>query len=506
MLIYQAIQKIAKQQGSATAICNNKVEISYFELIHQVDKTINYLLSKGVKRGERIALLAVNSPEVIYYYLAASRLGNTIIFLYDLYDATEVEFQKVINHANPNWIFLDKSHISKKRSLFFQKPNILSLENVENDFLKIKIPQFNEANSNFIQCYTSGTTGDPKGVCLSETSMFHQAQSISQKMGLTFTSRVLLTGYLFNTTGLPIVTAILRQGGALYFPSYQDVKDIFSEVESKRITHFMLQPFGIDRALLDEQLPRRDLKCLKLIAYGAAPMPQTLLRKARRILKCAWLQGYGLTETCGPVTWLDDYDHSYKPGSVGKIEKGLELKIVDEKNRENKPYEIGEIMIKGVTVMSGYWHHERRRPDMNSLSCGWLRTGDLGYLDEEGYLYLSGRKKDCIVTADGFTLYPKEVEDVIYSFDRIEDVAVFGWFNSEDDNEYAVAVIQSRDELNISEFRKYLLGKLSSLKLPQYIVTTTSPLPRNRNGKLIKRILQGYVTTLSHEKQLTEFQ
>ena len=254
-------------------------------------------------------------------------------------------------------------------------------------------------------------------------------------------SNVLLTGYLFNTTGLPLSLATLLKGGTLSFPSFQDTKNIFAEVEDKRITHFMLQPYGIAQAFSDPNLEQRDLQCLKLIAYGAAPMPQPLLQKVRKAVCCEWLQGYGLTESCGPITWLNENDHLTKPDSVGRAGKDSLISIIGEERERLQPYEVGEIAIHASVAMLGYWDSTLERP--LPVSNDVFLTGDLGYVDEEGFLYLRGRKKEVIVTGDGFTLCPKEIEDVIQTFENVEEVAVIGWKDKADEFEYPVAFVKS---------------------------------------------------------------
>ncbi|GEM_PF-946974 len=503
MLLYYAIKKVARKRGHHTAILASDQSITYSELAIQVEKTICYLIGQGIKPGDRIAVAAPNSIDLIYLYLAASRLNVIIIFLYDIVDVKPRELQSLLDHACPDWLLIGETARNGKKIEFDESRILYFSEMRTQEIKKINIPKTkSKASRHFIQPYTSGTTGKPKGVCLSEKSLYVQARTIAEKMQLDEASRVLLTGFLFNTTGLPLSAAVLLRGAMLVFRSCQDVKDIFSEVEEKRITHFMLQPYGIARALTDGKLSQRDLKSLRLIAYGAAPMPPAILRKIRTIVNCSWLQGYGLTESCGPITWLDENDHRSKPDSVGRVAAKTKIILVNEAGEELPPFGIGEIAIQGPTMMSGYWDMNSKQPTDDSFHQGWFRTGDLGFLDEEGYLYLKGRKKDCIVTSNGFTIYPKEVEDVIQQWEGIEEVAVVGLLHPSDNHEYPVAFIKMAQDIHHPAFKHFLVSNLSSLKLPHYIAKTSTPLPRNRNGKVDKLLLQEQALTLFKTNQL----
>lgn len=505
MLIYNAIQNSINNRSHHFAIFYRDKKISYSELGLCVNKMIDALLMCGVKQRDRIAVLAENSPEIIYFYIAASYLGITIVFLYDLFDATSFEFQQLIDSNQPDWILMDETHRETIKQISFKKERIISF----NEFTEAQIPSINissykrNCDSLFIQAYTSGTTGAAKGVCLSEQALFKQAKNIAFTMQIETASKVLLTGFLFNTTGLPLSLAVLLQGGTLVFKTFQDVKNIFAEVEQKNITHFMLQPYGIARALSDEQLQKRHLKCLKLIAYGAAPMPRDLLQKARELIKCEWLQGYGLTETCGPITWLTEGDHLYKMGSVGKSNQETQICIIAEDHSILEPFEHGEVVIKGPSVMLGYWNPVYKKAD--ALLSDWFYTGDIGYMDSDGYLYLMGRKKEAIVTANGFTLYPKEIENVIQQYKDIEEVVVIGWKDEKDESEYPVAFIKSRSNLDVCELKKFLSLQLSSLKLPRYIIPEKDSFPRNRNGKIQKYILQEKLNIFLKKLNLSTF-
>lgn len=477
MILYKNfIEKVACFKDKLV-IEHGKAKVTYGEFEYHVKKTIAYLQEMGITQDDRVLVISENRLEILYLCFAASYLGCTLVFLYDLLDSTEFELQSIIEDASAQWLILSQTYVKKMQSYASIALPYLLLDDICQRSLNHMIEKkpVLKLHSVYIQTYTSGTTGKPKGACLTEKSFHYQLINIIHAMKIDSHSRVLLTGSLANTTGLLMGLTTLFSGGCLVF---QESSEIFHEVEKHKITHFLTQPAELEKALRDKWLFKRDLSSLKMIAYGAAPMPRKLIDEARYQLSCEWVQGYGLTETCGPITWLNENDYFYNANSVGRPSEYIDMKIVED-----------EIVVSGKLLMLGYWNPVNRKPDFISE----FHTGDLGEL-KSGFLYLKGRKKDCIVRANGYTLYPKEIEQVFEQYPNVYENVVVGIEN--DSGEIPVAVIRTNEKIDLSKIKRFIQLRLSSLKWPEFIFVTQTPFPINKSGKINKdelrrQILEG---------------
>lgn len=478
MILYKNL--VEKMIGSQEqlAIEKGKIKITYGEFEYNVKKTIAYLQEMGIVQGNRVLVLSENRIEILYLCFAASFLGCTLVFLYDLLDSTEYELQSIIEDSCVQWLIFSKIYVKKIKSYNSITQSYLLLDDIHqrNAINMIDKKLILTLHSVYIQTYTSGTTGKPKGACLSEKSFHYQLVNIIHAMKLDAHSRVLLTGTLANTTGLLMSLATFFSGGCLIF---QGVTEIFYEVEKNKITHFLTQAAELEKGMRDKWLFKRDLSSLKMVAYGAAPMPRKLIEEARHQLPCEWVQGYGLTETCGPITWLNESDYFYNANSVGKPSEYIDIKIIED-----------EIIVSGKLLMLGYWNAVTKKPDFISE----FHTGDLGEL-KSGFLYLKGRKKDCVVRANGYTLYPKEIENIFDQYPDVYENVVVGI--ESDFGEIPVAVVRSNKKIDLVKIKRFIQLRLSSLKWPEFIFITQESFPINKSGKMNKdelrrQILEGH--------------
>ncbi len=493
--LYLAFYTQAQQQPDKPALALKHRNISYGQCIIHIDSAIAVLRTIPVKPGARIAVVSDNAPELFYLCMVASCLQLQLIFLYDLNHATPTEVQQLLVLSQPDYyLFPTANHMQRyahlipcERVFFFTifHAHPHSQRRVDTHPTLPSMP--------LLQAYTSGTTGTPKGVALSEHALLTQVTQIAQMMQLDHLARVLLPGYLFNTVGLPLCCATLLRGGTAIFNTQNTAQRLFFTVAKQRITHVMLQPIHLAHALEDADLLQYHLNDLRLIAYGAATMHSALIQRARTLLPCQWLQGYGLTETCGPITWLNEAEHRSKPGSVGRAAEHTQLTIVDDTGNPLPALHTGNIALRGDTLMLGYVDHYTQQPLLRTTSQGSWLSGDCGYLDVDGYLYLQGRKKDCIVTANGFTLYPREVECVLENNVDVLDIAIIGVTLDPLQGEIALAVIQITQTHALPRLKAQLCRRISALKWPHYVVLLHDPLPRTQAGKINKNALRTQV-------------
>jgi acyl-CoA synthetase (AMP-forming)/AMP-acid ligase II len=280
------------------------------------------------------------------------------------------------------------------------------------------------------------------------------------------------------------------------------VKEWFSAVERERATRAMLVPTMLKWVIDDPDFRRYDLKSLQVITYGAAPMPFEVIKKA--IQEMPWVRfinAFGQTETSSTITTLGPEDHVLEgdeeeiekklkrlASSIGKPLPDVEVKIVDEEGNPVPPLQVGEILAKGARIMTGYWKDEEKTAKTITKD-GWLRTGDKGWMDEEGYVYLAGRGDDMIIRG-GENISPEEVENVLHSNPKIEEVAVIGIPDLEWGQEVrALVVLKKGKQASDEEIMEFCRSRLSSFKRPRSVVFVDS-LPRNALGKILKKELR----------------
>jgi acyl-CoA synthetase (AMP-forming)/AMP-acid ligase II len=294
----------------------------------------------------------------------------------------------------------------------------------------------------------------------------------------------------FHVAGVNIGVLALAQGARGIVLGDTDPQIILSLIQSKRIGYAFLVPAVILFLTQQPNVRAIDFSSLKVISYGASPIAEDLLRTAREIMGCGFMQLYGLTETTGAGTCLapDDHDASLgKLRSCGKPAPGMAIRVVDGEGRALAPHEVGEIQIRGATVMKGYWN----KPDATrkSIAENWFATGDAGFFDEDGYLYIHDRVKDMIVSG-GENIYPAEVENAVFGHPGVADVAVIG-VPDEKWGEAVKAIVVRKQGASPSpaEIIAYARDRIAGYKLPKS-VDFVEALPRNPSGKILRRELR----------------
>jgi len=343
-----------------------------------------------------------------------------------------------------------------------------------------------EAEPEDLAClvYTSGTVGKPKGVMLSHKNFIKDCELTEALCHTNQNDRIVGVLPLFHIFGLAniLICGFYHGASIILIPQYSP-STLLQALSDYSATLLMATPtiyLHIKKAQERKKIPLP--KTLRLCISGAAPLKKDIIEEFEQLFNTRLCEGYGLTETTSAVS-LNPPDDLRKPGSIGKPAPGIEMKIVDENGVELGPHIPGEIIIKGDIVMMGYYNN--RKETEETIRDGWLYTGDIGYFDEDGYFFITDRKKEIIIKG-GFNISPKEIEDVLLLHPAISECAVIGI--KDEERELIKAFIVLRDKVSSKEIRDFCKGRLASFKIPD-IFEFRDILPKSLTGKVLKKEL-----------------
>ena len=449
---YELIQSQAKKRGSKVALLDGDDKINYTEILQRADKLAAFLADKGVGRGDKVALFLRNSPEFIYSIFAVSKIGAILVPINTFLKGEELSY--ILEDSGAK--FLIASIIHQKVVSQSSAHELCPVTLWEGD-----IQSTDEHNIAFVEAtsttldtslvasglddtaviiYTSGTTGKPKGAMLSYKNILSNADSGMRTIDVKPKDRGIIFLPMFHSFTFSIGLMLPMYVGAsvVIIRSITPFSNIFKQTLTKRVTLFFGIP-DVYNALSKARLPWYFMWFNKIRAFisgAAALQPKTLDAMAAKFKRATLLEGYGLSEA-SPAVCMNTFKKQ-KARSVGTALHGYEMKIVDEAMVELPRGTVGDIITRGDNIMQGYLH----RPEATEecIIGGWLLTGDMGYMDEDGFLFIVDRKKDLIISK-GINIYPRELEEVIDGFDGISASAVIGVI---DDNsgEIPVAYIE----------------------------------------------------------------
>jgi acyl-CoA synthetase (AMP-forming)/AMP-acid ligase II len=500
----------------ATAICPDKAAIvfedkryTFSELNERVNRLANGLQKLGVKEGSIVSFLQVNCNQCVETYFAVAKTGA--IYLPLNFRAKEKELDYMLNTAEAGTLIVGERYIPLIKAIqpgLKYLKNVISIEKKHDDMLYYEdIISSSPADEVFteiddkdttILMYTAGTTGFPKGVMLSHTSFStYVLENVTPADPESDESNI-LTVPLYHVAGIQAMMAAIYGGRTLVMERQFEPEEWMTLVEREKANRAMMVPTMLKQLLDHPDFKKHDLSSLRVITYGAAPMPLPVIRKAlEEFPGVSFINAFGQTETASTITALGPEDHVLtgteeekekklkRLASIGKPFSDVEMKVVDEEGKTLGPNEVGEILARGPRVMSGYWKDEEKTAKTIDKD-GWVHTGDVGYVDEDGYYFLAGRSSDMIIRA-GENISPEELENVIRDHPKVEDVAVIGVPDETWGEEPRAVVIPKKGEkVTEEEIMEYCRQNLASFKRPRSVVFVDD-LPRNPMGKLIKR-------------------
>jgi long-chain acyl-CoA synthetase len=509
----ELIRARARERPGAAAVTGGGRSVTYAELDERSSRLAAALRASGVREGDRVTHLAKNSPGQIETLFGAAKAGAVSVMLN--WRLAPRELAEILADTRASVLIADEEHATVARGLRDAVPGIRRLAIPGTAHPRpgsarggagppADDPGFTGGKDTVVtQLYTSGTTGRPKGVQLTNANFGMTAPYISPRWQVDGSASCLVAMPLFHIGGLGMALIGLWNGARCVM-----VRDIVPDklldvIEREKITNTFLVPAVLRFCCAVPGAAARDFSALRSIAYGASPITVPVLRRALKTLRCPLFQVYGLTEVCGAIVQLDPDDHD--PGgprehlmrSAGKPYPWVELKIADPATGEECPPGVaGEILTRSAQNTPGYWGQPEETGKLYTGD-GWLRTGDAGYLDSEGYLFVTDRIKDMIVTG-GENVYPIEVEQVLAAHPDVADVAVIGT-PDEQWGEAVTAVVVRRDGAgaNAAELREFARGQLAGYKLPKRI-EFASTLPRSASGKVLKRELRATYSATVH--------
>ena len=493
----------AKTRPNRVAIHFEGQSITFAELDRRANQVANGLIAAGVRPQARIAILSKNVPAFFELWLGAAKADIVLVPVNFRLAPPEVAF--VIADAGADMLFVGSDFyplVEKVAHEMKSVRRIIALEAPHNSWVNysdwlaaqpIDDPAMPIAPEHCaIQMYTSGTTGHPKGAQLSHANLMPLAQGGLRHLGEWHENDVnLVCMPLFHIGGSGWALIGFYRGIDTVLMRDADPGAILRLIPEYRITKAFMVPALLLFLLQHPQCRTTDFSSLEVIVYGASPAPVDLVRNALKVFGCGLAQVYGLTETTGAITYLPPEDHDEKVPdrlkSCGKAMHGVEIRAVDANGNEVATGEVGEIVTRSPQNMLGYWNQPEatRRAIRND----WFHTGDAGYFDKDGYIYIYDRVKDMIISG-GENIYPAEVESVLFSHPAVADVAVIGVPDDKwGEAVKAIIVKRSGAEVTPEELITFARQRIAGYKAPRSI-DFVETLPRTPTGKILKRELR----------------
>lgn len=478
MQIGTLIHRAARQYGDAPCLTEGGRTISFREFDQLTNRLGNALLAMGLHSGDRVGVLLPNSIDCLVTYYALAKAGLVRVGLNTRETLTDHNY-KLADSGARAVIHTDVAGLDTQQSIDLQQLRHLMCQG---DDGQCNVERAAEAPYRF--GYTGGTTGRPKGVVLTtrgeiaELSAFLMDLIPDLRRGDSF----LHAAPIAHASGAFFLPALVRGVRSVIMPKF-DPAAFIELAEHERATHTFLVPTMLSMILEQPTLSTATL-CLRSISYGASPIAPSVLARGEARFGSIFAQTYGQTESPMVITCLKPDEHD-RIGSCGRPYTIAEVAVVDDDDRTLPPDEVGEIVCRGPQLMAGYW--QRPEATATALRGGWLHTGDVGRMDEEGYFYILDRKNDMLISG-GFNVYPREVEDVLLSYEGVVEAAVVG-LPDEKWGDRIHAVIAGRKGLEADAVLRFAKQRLASFKCPKS-VEIWPELPKSAANKILRRAVR----------------
>lgn len=495
MNISNLLARHARKYPHQVAVISMGQETTYKALEDEVNRLANGLLEADIGKGDKVAIFMPNVREFAALYFAIQRVGAVVVPVNAKFVTREIEY--VLEHSDAVALFAHELLMEQAKGVQFNGLKVKTGEAIDGwQSYSQFVEQVSEQpitchlteDDDSTLLYTSGTTGNPKGVLLTNRNVLAVSHMIAIEMEVKPESRLLIMMPLTHSAPLNLffVTAILVGATAVLTPTF--TPDLLIDtVETYKTTHFFGAPVAYLLTASLERVQSADLSSMKWWVYGGAPLSKQEVEYIQKQfhtdrLVCV----YGLTEAGPSGTILHVEEHVQKPGSIGRRAPfGTEVRIINDLGEDVAPGEIGEIILFGEGNMKEYY----KNPEETSkvFMDGWVRSGDLARVDGDGYLYIVDRKKDIIISG-GVNIYPKEIEDVVVQHPAIFETAVIGVPHPEW-GETVKVVYAAKEEVTADELKSFLQDQLAAFKIPK-LYEQVEALPRNASGKILKHQLK----------------
>ena len=484
--------------GERTAVFFEDQQWTNVAMIRRAEKIATVLLGMGVKPSDRVLVMMYNCPEVMQVFQGLWRIGAVPVPVTPQWLASEVRY--VIEHSGAKVVFTSPNLASKVREaalgisdrcrlLAFGKSDVVEACNIApliDGAAPWKSVYNAEPNEPALFIYTSGTTGRPKGVVLTHEGILANVEAVIKTLDPnpdTMTLYVLPLSHVFGVLCMNVGAIIGRPGVIL---NSFDAKRVFETIERFRVERFAVVPTMLTALLNFSERRQYDCSSLLWVDCGGAPLPEELRIEFERAFNCRVKEGYGCSEASCTLTAFHD-DDRYRIGSVGRALPNVFISIQNDSGQSLDVEQEGEICAQGPNIMQGYWRDDQATRE--AIRDGWLHTGDIGKMDVDGFVYVTGRKKDLIIKG-GENIAPRALEEALYEHPAIAEAAVIGIPDALYGEEICAVVVLRADKTATAEELKQHIGKyVSKFRIPATIVFRDS-LPKSPVGKILKRELR----------------
>ena len=503
MNVGRLVTKAVKKYGNKTAIVFDGKSYSYLQIYGRVNRLANVLLKLGVKKGDRVAFLGLNSSQYIEGDFAMAKCGMIRVPLRAR--PTPGELLHIMDNSQANTLILEDRYYNDiatiKKDLRYVKHYITLSGNfpgmINYEDLLVQAPS-DEPNIDvtdddvFALIYTTGTTGKPKGAMQTHKNQLWVIRSIQLEVCRFSEEDVLLSCLpLMHAPLILIIASFINGAKHVILPGFNS-KAVLETIQNEKVTTAFMVPTVIYMLLEYPELKNYDLSSVKTILYGGSPMVPERLMEAMKIFGNVFVQAYGLAEAFMPITLLTKEEHHYALstqklkilGSAGRESTYEEVKIVNEAGNVAGLHEPGEIVIRGDNVMKGYWNNPEATSE--AIKDGWFYTGDIGLVDEEDFVYIVDRKHEMIIT-ERLNVYPKEVEELLYKHPAVFEAVVIGVPHDKwGESIKAVVALKEGHSVSESELIEYCKGKMADYKIPKSVDFVPS-LPKGGSEKILRK-------------------
>ncbi len=512
--LHQMLEQAAAREPERCALVCEQQRLSYRQLLSDSARLAAGMAAAGVKAGDRVALLLGNRLEFVVALFAAARLGAITVPLSVREQTPGLAY--MLQHCAAV-LLLHEAELAALLPPAAQVPALMHRWQIGPGDLadgssayadhllahEAPVVQVSEQDTAAI-LYTSGTTGRPKGAMLTHLGIVHSSMHFALAMELGADDATVAAVPLSHVTGLvALTTTFVHCAGKMVIMPVFKAAEYLRIAASERITHSLMVPAMYKLCLLDPSFEQYDLRSWRIGAYGGAPMPAaTITELADRLSSLVLMNCYGATETTSPATVMPPGQTRTHNDTVGQPLHCVDMRIMDDEGRELPPGTLGEIWIKGPMVVRGYWDNPQATQEQ--ITAGYWHSGDLGTIDEEGYVRVMDRKKD-MINRGGFKIYTIEVENALYEHPSVQECAVVA---------KPCPVLGERVHAFVSikpgythgatlaaELKAHCAIRLSDYKVPESYTVLNEPLPRNANGKLLKREMREQVAAASTSKE-----
>lgn len=496
--VTEMFETAVQRFGARTAVAHDDERLSYEALHQKVDALARALLASGLERGARVALLLDNGADFLISVLGCMRAAMIAVPMNVRQSPRETEF--ILQRCDASVLICDREHCdllppaeatpALKTTLYSGATGPGSFDQFLSDApASADFPELHEEDCVCL-LFTSGTTGQPKGAMLTHLGIVHSMIALQSIYGLNEEDCSILAVPASHATGLLLILlGMATCGGKSVIMTRFKARPFLELASREHMSFVVMVPAMYNLCLLEPDIGAFDLSAWRIASFGGAPMPPATIEKMARLIPSARLCNiYGATETTSPATMISPDDFQGHGASVGKAVPCADIVVVDENGAPVPVGEVGELNIGGPMVVPGYWDNPAANASEFDAQGRW-RSGDLGYVDDKGFHHIVDRRKD-IINRGGYKIYSIEVEAILARHDQVIEAALVGYADPVLGERACAFVYSGGAAIDTDALITFCKGLLSSYKIPDRIILTDTPLPRNANGKILKSDLR----------------